>query len=222
MNVLTVPRTAAALEYKVLRLPATVVETQLVARFLDEESRVRLAYEKALGNVDAAVGRLLDDEALTRRGTALSRRAEVLENAVALEEKAAQRKAEADEALRAQKAQAADQRRTAEKEKAAEARRVREQAAAEKRRVKEQAAAQEKAAAQEISANAEAQLRAERDRLAQAEQQIEQRVAERTAAPKAQLDRAVELQGEADDERAQAERLAQLADAERESRQAQA
>jgi hypothetical protein len=215
MNVLTVPRTAAALKYKVLRLPATVVETQLVARFLDEESRVRLAYEKALGNVDAAVGKLLDNEELTRRGTALSRRAEVLESAVVLEEKAAQRRAEADETLRAQKAQAADQRRTAEKEKAAETRRLREQAATEKRRVKEQAAAQEKAAAQEITSNAEAELRAERDRLAQAESRIERRTAERTAAPKAQLEKAVELKGQADDERAQAERLAQLADAER-------
>ena len=222
MNVLTAPRAAAALQYKALRLPYTVLETQVVTRFLDEESRVRLAFERALGNVDATIGKLLDNDELTRRGTALARRADVLENAVRLEEKAEQRKAEADAALREQKEQAAQQRRQAEQEKAERARQVKQQAAAEKRRVKEQAQAQEKAAAQAISKSAQAELDAERERLEQQEARIEQQKAARTAAPKAQLDKAVERQAVADDERAEAERLAQLAEAERESRAAQA
>lgn len=220
MNVLTVPRTVAVLEYKALRLPATVVETQVVARFLDEESRVRLAYEKALGNVDSAVGKLLADDELTRRGTALSRRAEVLGTAVRLEEKAEQRKAEADEALQAKKSDAAEQRRTAEQEKAQELRRLREQEKAAKKAVKEKADAQEKAAAKALQSKAQAQIEAERRRLAETEQRIEQRTAERTAAPKAQLETAVERKTEADSERAAADRLAQLADAEREKRTA--
>ena len=221
MNVLTVPRTVAALEYKALRLPATVVETQVVARFLDEESPVRLAYEKALGNVDSAVGKLLANDELTRRGTALSRRAEVLETAVRLEEKAEQRKASADEHLQEQKAAAAEQRRAAEKEKADELRRLREQEKAQKKAVKAQADAQEKAATDEVRAKAEAELKAERERLARTEERIEQRAAERTAAPKAQLSQAVERKQEADAERAAADRLAELADAEREKRTAE-
>lgn len=222
MNVLTAPRAAAALQYKVLRLPATVVETQVVARFLDEESRVRLAYEKALGNVDTTVGKLLANDALTRRGTALSRRAEVLETAVRLEEKAQQRQSEADETLREQKSQAAGQRRAAEQEKAERTRRLKQEAAAEKRRVKEQAEAQEKAAAKAISTSAQAKLDAERARLEQQEARIEQVKDARTAASKAQLEQAVERQSGADAERAEADRLAQLAEAEREGRKAKA
>ena len=218
MNVLTVPRTVAALEYKALRLPATV-GASLVSR-LDEESRVRLAYEKALGNVDATVGKLLKNEDLTRRGTALSRKAEVLETAVRLEEKAEQRKAAAGEALREQKSAAAEQRRTAEQDKAQELRRLREQEKAAKKAVKEQADAQERAAAQAVQTKAQASIAAERDRLADTEARIEQRTAARTAAPKAQLSEAIERKQTADAERSAADRMAQLAEAERESRRA--
>jgi hypothetical protein len=218
MNVLTVPRTVAALEYKALRLPATVVGKAVAT--LDEESRVRLAFEKALGNVDATVGKLLKDEALTRRGTALSRKAEVLETAVRLEEKAEQRKTAAAQTLEQSKSAAADQRRQAEKDKADETRRLREQAAAEKRRVKAEADAQEKAAAKAVQTKAQAKIRAEREDLAQTEERIEARVAARTAAPKAQLSEAVERKQDADSERAAADRMAQLAQIERDKRQA--
>ncbi len=221
MNVLTVPRTVAALEYKALRLPATVVETQVVARFLDEESRVRLAYEKALGSVDSAVGKLLANDELSRRGTALSRRAEVLETAVRLEEKAEQRKAAADEALEASKSTADEQRRTAEQEKAQELRRLREQEKAAKKAVQQKADAAQKAAAKAVQAKAQADIDAERGRLAETEARIEQRTAEGTAAPKAQLSSAFDRQSEADAERAAADRLSQLADAEREKRSTQ-
>jgi hypothetical protein len=219
MNVLTVPRTVASVEYQLLRLPATVVGKAVAT--LDEESRVRLAFEKALGNVDATVGKLLKDEALTRRGTALSRKAEVLETAVRLEEKAEQRKATAANTLAQSKSAAAEQRRQAEKDKADETRRLREQAAAEKRRVKAEADAQEKAAAKAVQTKAQAKIRSEHEQLAETEQRIEARTAARTAAPKAQLSEAVERKQEADSERAAADRMAQLATAEGEKRQAQ-
>jgi len=219
MNVLTVPRTVAALEYKALRLPATV-GASLVSR-LDEESRVRLAYEKALGNVDAAVGRLLADDDLTTRGRKLAARADVLETAAQLEEKARVRKAEADRQLREQKALAAEQRKAADQDKAQETRRLREQEKAAKKAVKSQADAQEKAATQAVRAKTEAQLKAERDRLEKTEARIEQRKEQRTAAPKAQLELAVDRKQEADAERAAADRLAELADAEKARRTAE-
>ena len=219
MNVLTVPRTVAALEYKALRLPAAVVGKAVAT--LDEESRVRLAFERALGNVDATVGKLLANDELTRRGTALSRRAEVLETAVALEEKAEQRKAAAAQELREQKQAAAEQRSAAEQDKQAELRRLREQEKAAKKAVQEKADAQEKAAARAVQAKAQAGISAERQRLAETERRIEQTTAARTAPSKAQLEDAVERTQEADAERAAADRLASLADAEREARQAQ-
>jgi len=168
MNVLTLPRTVAVLEYKALRLPATVVGKAVST--LDEESRVRLVFEKALGGLDASVGKLLGDEALTRRGTALSRKAEVLETAVALEEKAEQRKQQAAQTLEQQKSAAADQRRQAETEKVEETRRLREQEKARKKAVKEQADAQERAAAKAVETKAQAKIRAERERLAETEE----------------------------------------------------
>jgi hypothetical protein len=218
MNVLTLPRTVAALEYKALRLPATVVGKAVST--LDEESRVRLAFEKALGNVDATVGRLIGDEDLTRRGTALSRKAEVLETAVALEEKAEQRKQQAAQTYQAQKSTAAQQRREAEQEKADETRRLREQEKARKQAVKQQADAKERAAAQAVQTNAQAKIRAERERLAETEERIQARTSARTAAPKAQLSEAIQRKQDADSERAAADRMAQLADVERSKRQA--
>lgn len=213
MNVLTVPRTVAGLEYKALRLPATV-GASLVGR-LDEESRIRLAFEKALGSVDAAVGRFLADEELTRRGTALSRRAEILETAVVLEEKAELRKAQAAQELKEKKAAAGEQRRNADQEKAEETRRLREQEKAAKKAASVEAAAKERAAAEAIRAEAAANLEAERDRVAAAEAAIEKRVEERTAAPKAQLEQAVKRKSNADAERAAADRLSELAQAEK-------
>ncbi len=218
MNVLTLPRTVVALEYKALRLPATVAAKAVST--LDEESRVRLAFERALGGVDATVGKLIGDQELTRRGTALARKAEVLETAVALEAKAQQRKEQAAQTLEQQRSAAAQQRRQAEQDKAAETRRLREKEKAGKQAVKEQADAQERAAAKAVETKAQAKLRAERERLAETEQRIEARTAARTAAPKAQLSEAVERKQDADSERAAADRLAQLADLEREKRQA--
>ncbi len=96
MNALTLPRKAAALEYSLLRLPATFVETQVVSRFLQDDSALRLGFERALGSLDETAGRLLADESLSQRGTALRRRTEILTNAAQLEEQAAQRKAQAE------------------------------------------------------------------------------------------------------------------------------
>lgn len=220
MNALTVPRTVAGLQYKVLRLPATVLQSQVVGR-LDTESPARLAFEKALGSLDTAIGKLLADDQLARRGTALSRRAQVLETAVALEDKADQRQAAAAAELERSKSAAAEQRSAAEQDKTAEVRRLRAQETAAKKAVAQKAAAQEKAAAKAVDAKAKAELAAERERLASQEAAIEQRTAERTAAPAAQLAGAVERQQEADAGRASADRLAELADAEKDSRTAE-
>jgi hypothetical protein len=218
MKVLTVPRTAAALEYKALRLPAQVVEQRVVSRFLADDNAIRLGFERLLGTLDRQAGRLLCDEALTRRGDALIQRADVLARAVTLEQQAAATKEAADERLRAEK-QAADERRAqARSERAQEARKARTADQAAKRRAAKKATSRVKAAAEAVDETVEATVSAEEERLQRAEESIKTRTSARTAAPKAQLEDAVEVTSEADRERQTAERLGDLADREKQER----
>src|SRR4051812_30851171 len=101
MKVLTLPKAAAALEYKALRLPATLLEKQVVVRFLAEGSTLRLGFERALGALDEKAGTLLDNDDLAARGHALRRRSELLGKAVELETKAEARKSAAEAKLQA-------------------------------------------------------------------------------------------------------------------------
>jgi hypothetical protein len=220
MNVLTLPRYVATLEYKALRLPATVLQSQ-VATLLSEDSKVRLTVEKTLGAIDEKVGGLLADDNLTNQGRLLRRRSEILGKAVQLEEVADQRKAAAEAALRegTKKAERARQKATDDQRQAVQAALREEQAAkqrvedaararvaAEKKRVEERADAR----AQDVTA----QLEAQEDRIDAVEEA-------RTSAPKAQLTGALEQKQKAETERAKAKRLADLAAAEAKSRKAQ-
>ena len=76
MNALTIPRAVAGAEYTVIRLPLSVLETHVMERYLPEESPVRLGFERALGTLDATIGRVLSDPELNRRGAALARRSD--------------------------------------------------------------------------------------------------------------------------------------------------
>lgn len=218
MNALTIPRAVAGAEYTLLRLPLTLVERQVVARFLDEESHVRLGFEKALGGLDASVGRLLDDDDLTRRGSALARRAEVLTTAIALDEKAEARKQEAASTLSSAR-QEADRRRTQAEDKAQqEAVAVRERQQAEKRAAAEQAEAKARARTEAVARETAARVAAEEKELEARTSRVEERTQARTAKPKAQLQEAGALRADAQRDRKTADRLADLAEAERASR----
>ena len=220
MNALTLPRAAAALEYKALRLPAHLLETQIVAKYLADDSAVRLGFERALGSLDETAGRLLHDDGLTRRGSVLKRRADVLGQAVELEEKAARRKVEADEKLRSEQQQAAGQREKAEREQREKAEQVLAEEKAAKSKAQTKAASRTKADTKAVSSTAQAVLASERDRLEEQEARIENRTQARTAAPKAQLDDATAQATEAGRERQTADRLAELADDEKAGRAA--
>lgn len=219
MNVLTVPRSIVAWQYKALRLPSKLVEQQLVGRFLEEDSALRLSVERSLASVDASVGRFLHDDVLARRGTAVARKVDALEVASSLEEKAALRKAEAAQTLQEQKQAAADKREQAARDKTQRTAEIAREEVADKRAAKEKAKAREKAAADAIRKSADAELLQEQRRLRAQQDRIETRVKARTAAPKAQLDKAVDRSAEAATERSDADRLGQLAAAERASRQ---
>lgn len=219
MNVLTVPRTVAAYEYKALRFPAQLLETRLIAAKFPEESTVRLAFERLLGTLDSTAGALFADEALKTRGRALSRRAEIVEKAVELEAKAQQRKQEADATLHAEREQAAADKRRVQQEHDRKAKQIKAEREAAQAAVSQKAKAREKAEDTAIAAKTEATVAAERDRLDAQAASIEARVDVPTAAPKAQLDKAVKDTAAAQKTKGDADRLAQLADAEKQARQ---
>lgn len=222
MNVMTVPRTAAALEYKALRLPSKLVETHVVGRLLAEDSALRLSIERFLASVDGSVGRFLQDEELARRGTAVNRKADALEAAASLEDKAAQRKAAAEQSLQEQKQAAAAKRSQADLEKGEKTARIARKEKADKRAAAAAADAREKAAAEAISSSAQAEQEAEQRRLEKQQDRITTQAKARTAPAEAQLDQAVDRAREASAERSDADRLSELAAGERASRRSEA
>jgi hypothetical protein len=220
MKVLTLPKAAAALEYKALRLPATLLEKQVVVRFLAEDSALRLGFEKALGTIDEKAGSLLGNDDLTTKGHALRRRSEVLGKAVELEAKAQARKESAEAKLKAGKQsaeQTREQARKAQREGVQEA--LREEQA-EKRRVEQEAQARLAAERKRVEDEARAKADAVTSQLEAQEQRIDDVTKARTAAPKAQLGDAVAEKKAANAERAKADRLAKLAQDEKDSRRA--
>jgi hypothetical protein len=220
MNVLTLPRSVAAIEYKALRLPATLLQTQVVVRFLDEDSKLRLGFERALGGLDEKAGALLANDALSERGRVLRRRSEILGKAVELEAVADQRKAAAESTLREGRKKAESTRKKAQETQRTGVQKALRDEQAEKARVEREAQARAQAEKARVEEQAEAKIQAVTSQLDAQESRIDNTEKARTAAPKAQLEDAVAQKNPADAERAKAERLSQLADAERDARKA--
>lgn len=215
MSVLTLPRTVVGLEYKAIRYPAQLLETKVVAVRLAEDNPVRLGYERFLGTLDTTAGKLLADEALSDRGRVLTRRVEVLGKAIALETKAAERKAQADAELRATNEQAAQEKARIQREHEQTAARLKAERDAEAQAVERKAEARKRADDKAIVDSSQAIIAAERDRLDAQKAKIEARVATQTAAPKAELKTAGKNAQAAAEKRADAERLEALREAEK-------
>lgn len=67
------PRSIVKLPYAAARLPFTLLEDLVVARYWDQDAPARVGFERWLGSLDLFAGRLLADEEITRRGQALLR-----------------------------------------------------------------------------------------------------------------------------------------------------
>lgn len=187
MNALTLPRTLVGLEYRAVRYPAQLLETKVVALRLPDDHPFRLGYERILGNLDLTAGKLLADPALTNRGRALTRRVDVLTTAIALEEKANERRSAADAELRAEQQRAQQEKDQIQAEHEREAARLKAEREAEAVALERKAAARQRADDKAIVDSTQAIIAAERDRLDAEKARIEARVAIQTAAPKAQL-----------------------------------
>ena len=147
MGFTTVPRDIARLEYSAIRLPLTLLDEHVVARYWDDEAILRLGFEKFLGSLDGLAGRLLADHDLSRRGQALIMGTGYLANADELDAQARLRRMQADEELQAEQAAA---------------RRAREQATAEIDAKVTAAYQQEQEERQQVRRTADAQVTAKK------------------------------------------------------------
>ena len=74
MNLFTISRSMAKLEYTAARLPFTLLDERIVARYWHDQGLFRLGFQRFLGSIDELVGWLLADDDISRRGQALTRR----------------------------------------------------------------------------------------------------------------------------------------------------
>lgn len=218
MRLNTLPRDVLRVEYQAVRLPLQVVEQQILTRYLPDDAPLRLAFERAVGSLDEYAGRVLDDEAIQRRGEALRRRSDTLARASELEHRAQRRRIEAADEVAATTAQAADKRAEASRAQQAGVAKARQEEQAGKRSVAAQAQARAAAGAQQADNQAERRLESGDAALAATEQRIDRQERQAAAQPKAKLKAAVDEQSKADRHRDTADRLDEQVRKEREQR----
>ena len=220
MKIAEVPFAVLRFQYQIARIPFQLIEDQMAAR-LYKETPARLFYERSLGTVDAAIGNLLGDSKLKQRGTALVERSDALTRAAKLDAQATAKREQADakldathqevvtdiqEARDATEQEAVDARITAaERKRAAEE--AAEKRVAEAKKQADEFAARRKNAAQSAKRQEEAKIRA-------AEKNA-------TEAAKAKLDDAQAKRDEAARKCAQADRVEELADTEKQKRKSE-
>ena len=73
MDPAAVPRSMARLQYTVVRLPFTLLDEGIIARYWGQNALVRRGLERYLGSLDLLAGWLLADDEISRRGQALVR-----------------------------------------------------------------------------------------------------------------------------------------------------
>ena len=218
MRIMDAPLAVLRFQYRIVRFPLQLIEERVVAR-MGTEVPARLFYERSLGLLDVAVGNALGDPRLEQRGGALAERSDSLRRAAQLDAAANQVRQQASADLKAKSDKAIEEQQNA---RAAKEREVEEArtSAAERRHAAEEAAAQRTATAKEraddVAAqrhnSAEAAKRTEQARIRENEQKA-------ASAANAKLDDAQARRTEANTKRAQADRVEELAGAEKQKRQ---
>lgn len=66
-----ITRRIAKLQYVAVRVPFTLLDQGVVARYWDRDAAIRVGFERWLGALDLLAGRLLADDEISRRGQAL-------------------------------------------------------------------------------------------------------------------------------------------------------
>jgi hypothetical protein len=74
MNLPSLSRSTAKLQYTAVRLPFTLLDECVVARYWPDQGLARLGFQRLLGSADELAGWLLADDDIAGRGQALTRR----------------------------------------------------------------------------------------------------------------------------------------------------
>ncbi|MCW2529662.1 MAG: hypothetical protein JWM76_4522 [Pseudonocardiales bacterium] len=217
MKIATFPFAVLRFQYRVVRFPLGLIEERVFAR-MNSEAPARLLYERTLGTLDATVGNALDDPELAKRGAAFADRSDALARAARLDTAATQKEEHADAEVKAKREQSLEDRKEATAKKAREIQEtlheadVRKDAAA--------ASAQKRTAAAKQQVDEVASKRKEAAETAKRDEQARIKAAEKkvTEAAEAKLDHAQAKRGKAATARAQADRIEELADVEKQKR----
>ena len=216
MEITDVPFAVLRFQYQLARFPLQLIEEQVVAG-MSSEAPTRLFYERWLGGLDAAVGKMLGDPDLEKRGAALIERSDALRRAAQLDATATQNQERADDELKAKRGKAIEEQKDAravtereiqEARTAAEERKGAAEEAAQKRTAAAKQQADELAA--QLKRSAEAAKRDEQAKITAAEQKA-------TAAAESKLDDAQAKRSDAASKRAQADQVEELADVEKQN-----
>lgn len=220
MPISDLPFAVLRLQYKLARLPLQLVENRLVTR-VPTEAPARLFCERALGILDATVGKAIRDPALVERGAALIERSDTLGRAAKLDAQAETRKEQADAKLKQARDEAIGDQRDARAGTEQQVEKARN--TAQERKQNATQSAQKRSAAAKERADAEAASRKEVAQSAQRKAEEKAKAAEKSAAKAAdaKLDDAEDKRGTARSKRVEANRLDDLATAEKKNRQAE-
>ena len=218
MSVTVLPLSVLRFQYQMARVPFQVMEEQFVAR-MDPQAPARLFYERWLGALDTAAGMVLGDPELKQRGAALAERSDAPGPVAQLDATATRQQQQAADELKSKRdqakqglshARATKQRKVTAARNAAQDRKGTAAEAGAKRTAAKQQA--DEVAAQRINA-AEAATR---------EGQATSRAGEENATKVAEsdLNDAQTTRSDAATQRAQPDQVENLADAEKQKREA--
>jgi len=217
MSFVGLSRSILRVQYHVARLPLQVIEEQLVAR-LDSDARLRLFYQRSLGLLDAVAGNVLGSPGLAQRGVNKIDASDKLMRAADLDAQANATIAQAGSEVREVRRAATQAVKDAHAARAQDAKQARDTAEERKRAAREEADQRVGAATKRADETA-----AQRKGAAEKAKKVEHAVirADETLAEvsaQAKLDDAQHNRGVAARKRAEADRLADLADDEKAKR----
>lgn len=219
MKFTTVPFAILRFQYQLARLPLRLIEDRVIVR-MGEEAPARLFYERSLGVLDATVGHVLGDAKLEKRGSVLADRSDMLSRAARLDAVAAQKEEHADAELKAQRDNVIDEQEQAREEKKREVDAARSEADDRKRAAAVAAQARTAARKQRVDELTAQRKDSIEDSKRAAQARIQAGEENASAAAESKLEDAQAKRSEAESKRVQADRLASLADAEKQKRQA--
>lgn len=219
MSITAIPKAVLKFQYQVARVPLQMIDDRFVAR-MNDEAPARLFYERSLGMLDTVVGTALGDPELQKRGATLVERSDALRRAAELDAAADENIKQADRELKVTREKALQDKQKAFEETEAEARQARTEAQQRKRAAVEDA--EKKIVESKKTADQIAEQRKKNVETAKRREEEQIEAVERSAAKAASVKMAdaQDKRVDATVTRAQADKIEDLADAEKDKRQA--